>query len=403
MMLRVNHRPNVAVAVAVLVALAGSVAGCSDEPRCLLPELECGGRCLDVGSDPANCGGCGFACSAGETCCAGGCTDVSTSAAHCGACDQPCFANGVCTAGACSCPESLPDTCGPVCLDLQTGSHGYCGTCGLSCQGSYVAGLDAPCVSGACVCAGTPEAKDCGANPRCVNTLVDEHNCGGCGDTCKWGAVCTGGVCGCTSTALPDECPTRCVDHAIDPENCGTCGAACTGSTPTCSSGKCCPTGRVNCSGTCVDPQTDAASCGTCGHACTDGRSCVGGTCACAGVAPVACGTSCCAGTACCAGGTACQTPHSNGIGGTFYDCVTAYALPSSTTPDAALAAANSWHSGQTYEGLCGGNCLARQTTASCGVWCYGLSPFAGHVTSDATLNCDGLCLEFQSTTPTWP
>ena len=38
---------------------------------------DCGGACVDTASDPANCGGCGLACAAGETCASGTCQLLS--------------------------------------------------------------------------------------------------------------------------------------------------------------------------------------------------------------------------------------------------------------------------------------------------------------------------------------
>jgi hypothetical protein len=137
---------------------------------------------------------------------------------------------------------------------------------------------------------------------------------------------------------------------------------------------------------------------------CATGRACSAGSCVCAGATSLACGTNCCAGTACCANGTACQFAHSNGLGGTFYDCNPLYA-PGQTTVDAARLAANAFGPGSDILGVCNGSCLARQNTSAntCAIWCYGLSAFAGHATSGATINCSGLCLNFQTgPTPPW-
>lgn len=60
------------------VSLALVLGACSNAPSvprvtCPTAQLACGQRCLDVTSDPTNCGGCGIPCAAGQTCVAGAC------------------------------------------------------------------------------------------------------------------------------------------------------------------------------------------------------------------------------------------------------------------------------------------------------------------------------------------
>ena len=63
----------------------------------------CSGGCVDVQSDPSNCGACGVACAAGVQCRAGRCADAIDCATACtGRCDIP----NPCGTGYCSrCPE----------------------------------------------------------------------------------------------------------------------------------------------------------------------------------------------------------------------------------------------------------------------------------------------------------
>lgn len=83
---------------------------------CGIGEAECGGMCIDVQSDDANCGGCGIACDATEVCasgmcrstcttpfgtCSGRCVNLSNDPDHCGNCTTVC-SSGVCVNGTCS-------------------------------------------------------------------------------------------------------------------------------------------------------------------------------------------------------------------------------------------------------------------------------------------------------------
>jgi hypothetical protein len=47
---------------------------------CKPSEMECGGTCVDVSSDAANCGACGMACGSGSPCCAGACVETASCA-----------------------------------------------------------------------------------------------------------------------------------------------------------------------------------------------------------------------------------------------------------------------------------------------------------------------------------
>ena len=346
------------------------------------------------------------------------------------------------------CPSGQT-SCFGTCMDLQTGDGGYCGTCGLSCQGLGVSGLDATCTAGTCVCAGTATAKDCGTNPRCVNTLVDASNCGTCGNTCDvakhW--TCDAGTCKCAGS-YGTQCGTACVNVLTDVSNCGTCGHACTLAREECSSGTCgcpstfptacptasptacvntssdplhcgsctnvCKTGATCSSGTCqclaprpddcntfcADLSSDPKHCGSCTNACATGAACSGSTCICPSGPSVGCGGACCAGGAACCTGGGCPIEHSNGLGQSYFDCNPLYLPGSATTLAAAWAAADAWSTGTTYADVpCGPYTLARQTESQCAVWAYGASPVAGRVALDSG---SSVCLCPGQGSPSW-
>ncbi len=373
-------------------------------------------------------------CPSGQQRCGGGCVDVQTSLRNCGACGNACLVNSTCTGGVCSaCPADRPDACGSVgaggvCTNLQTGVDGYCGTCGLSCAATGVAGTDATCAAGACVCSGA--AIDCGGNPRCVNAQTDPANCGGCGNACAGGRtcasgacacpaakptpcgtgdgtctntqtdvancgscgnacplageICAAGACACPSTA-PDQCagPGRCVNLDTDAKNCGACGFACPVAGEICAGGKCgCPASApTNCGDVCTRTADDEKNCGTCGNVCAAGRVCSAGVCTgCPTATPNACGTQCCASPLCCNGGTSCATARSNGLGQTFYSCDP----PGTWSATSAEQAAQAWPvtAVATFDQSCSGSCLAVQTASQCAVWCFD-GNFQGQVSFD--------------------
>ncbi len=87
---------------------------------CRIGEQACGGTCSDPDSDHDNCGSCGHACPANQSCslgfcqpacdsglfpCRGGCLDFRTNPTSCGDCGVNCI-SGICEAG--SCADALP-------------------------------------------------------------------------------------------------------------------------------------------------------------------------------------------------------------------------------------------------------------------------------------------------------
>jgi len=97
------------------------------------------------------------------------------------------------------------------------------------------------------VCGCSTGYSDCGG--VCVETAVDNGNCGACGRVCGAGQYCVMGGC-------------------ITPTN-----------PPPADAGTTCSTGRTSCSGVCCDLQTDNGNCGSCGNVCSGGASCQQGRC----------------------------------------------------------------------------------------------------------------------------
>lgn len=186
---------------------------CDSNRRC------CGETCIDVLTDPKNCGTCGVACPEGIACVDGKCDVKPTCQCSDG---KVCDENGDCVV---KCGSSLcrPDEscCGNTCTTLDTVKH--CGSCDNACQGN------APfCQYGACADKCSPQtceaqSAQCGTvNDGCGNAL----DCGSCAD----GMVCTSNQCveACTPRTCENE-HKNCgfIDDGCGGKlNCGSCSGA---------------------------------------------------------------------------------------------------------------------------------------------------------------------------------
>ena len=102
-------RPSIAVLVAI-VGLASLTTGCGDGVVASCARVACASECVDVLTDPRNCGACGIACPSDNVCslgrcstscavgltvCPAGCFNVSIDPANCGRCARLCDALAV--------------------------------------------------------------------------------------------------------------------------------------------------------------------------------------------------------------------------------------------------------------------------------------------------------------------
>ncbi|MBI5532129.1 MAG: hypothetical protein HY898_05420 [Deltaproteobacteria bacterium] len=267
----------------------------SDTPGdadCGLGQTDCGGSCVSLASDPANCGACGHACASTDICsggtcvlncvgglspCSGVCVDLQADPWNCGTCGTTCIGGTVCISGTCLCPPGQT-SCGGVCVNLAN-DGANCGACSKLCTGGTI------CVAGTCEC--LPGQTLC--NGTCVDLTLDLSNCGVCGKVCAVGSSCMNGLC-CKVGEL--NCAGACVNPKVDPANCGACGTVCTGG-QICSAGACiCPVYQKLCSGVCKLTNVDPNNCGACGVKCPPGQACSAG----------ACSTTCLPGLKACAG-----------------------------------------------------------------------------------------------------
>jgi hypothetical protein len=131
-------------------------------------------------------GGGSDGCPGGLSACGGQCIDLSSDAANCGSCGQVCAQGQPCAGGSCGCPAGATP-CGGKCKQLSYDADN-CGSCG------HVCAVGTPCVGGQCMlnCSGNANC-----NGTCVDLMTDHQHCGACGVACALNETCSGSKCVC--------------------------------------------------------------------------------------------------------------------------------------------------------------------------------------------------------------
>ncbi len=169
----------------------------SDSGTCSLPEISCGGTCVDPSTSQDYCGATGncTGANAGTSC-----NDTPAMGAHCyaGVCGCPPGTgqeSGYCQT--CSAPTTL--LCSGSCVDPTTNAN--CGTCGNACTGTQT------CVSGMCTSPATPDSgTDSGGAPGdggAPTGYIVLQQCNGppCASSFSFSAGFDQTTTGCTTTA----------------------------------------------------------------------------------------------------------------------------------------------------------------------------------------------------------
>ena len=144
-----------------------------------------GAACAKGGATGPGTGGIGGnSCPDGQTACGTDCIDVTTDPMNCGGCEIPCLGTGqVCQSGSCQCQTGLM-SCNGACV-ASDATH--CGSCTTTCQTGQVCSNDACSAS----CSGGQTL--CGSS--CVDTTVSSVNCGSCGNACGSTQHCASSAC----------------------------------------------------------------------------------------------------------------------------------------------------------------------------------------------------------------
>lgn len=168
-----------------------------------------------------NCGG-------GTTKCGQACVDVKTDPQNCGKCATACPTNDFCDGGTCipSCTsaQKLCDDGGLFCASIQTDNQN-CGDCNVACATGWTCqtGKCLPnCGTGQTLCDIDGGSQGDGG-PFCTDTKTDTNNCGACDKACTVTQYCDAGTC--ANSNIPSTCKT--VNGLLWCYHASTCGEPC--------------------------------------------------------------------------------------------------------------------------------------------------------------------------------
>jgi hypothetical protein len=231
-------------------AVAMSAGGCGKSGSivggaCAAGYAQCGNSCVDLSTDPENCGACGHSCAAGVACVAGVCAGSPLTGSGDASVDGTTGVPGG-DAGA-GTPEATADS------PADVGSANDSTT--VDAPAADAPGSD----SSPSDASSDSSPADASSDSRAADGQVSDSPADG-------GSSSDGGSGGDDGCAPPFNTPTHC----------GDCVTSCTGATPICSPTEggpnvCaaqCDAPYVPCGILCVDPARDPQNCGACGKVC---------------------------------------------------------------------------------------------------------------------------------------
>ena len=273
----------------------------------------CNKHCVNVKTDPLNCGSCGGLCTGGATsCCNGACSNPATDAQNCGSCGN-----------ACSTLNAMATTCAAAtCSWTCNAGFAHCLAGNSGCDTNLAGAGDKLCGSvcvAAASCCSSAECMSPPAPAACYNTAGTCSGVGGsCAYTLKAGSkVCNGTTC---CNAINGTCNSNCTltcaagfaDCDGNPSNgCEVnlasagkklCNGACIAATSCCTAADCStPPSPSACY---VTPGSCPAAGGLCSYSLKSGSVTCGATCCNAinGTCKPDCSLNCAAGTGDCNG-----------------------------------------------------------------------------------------------------
>lgn len=169
-------------------ATGATADGGESESESGAPCSECGEECVDLSSDPRNCGECGRDCDGDERCVSGECRLE---------CGGGCGATAICVDDSCVCKPGLSG-CDGACVDLDADAE-HCGACGVACEGTTC--INGQCQTGAC----DPAQTSCAG--ACVDPESATEHCGACDNPCAQDELCVEGNCRDVSASACASCP----------------------------------------------------------------------------------------------------------------------------------------------------------------------------------------------------
>lgn len=227
---------------------SAAVPAATTQPGAAGTQASSGTCTANINSDPANCGGCGYACPANAVCQQGQCFCGEGYAAQ----DNQCVIVPSGTDTGTGCPAGMTPCPDGYCYELAS-SPENCGICGNACP----AGM----ICSASTCTNVPTTT---TTAVVTTTVTPTSTSTGSGLSVFPGGMTASTFCAITGGTM---CSGSCVNTSVSTTNCGTCGHVCKSLAPTC------------CKGTCTNTLTDSANCGSCGHTCFLGTTCISGSC----------------------------------------------------------------------------------------------------------------------------